>query len=62
MILLVSLYCKNKTTRKEVQNEMNREKRLIIQALNYLELIETEDNQPMTNLIRGLLLELLDSV
>ncbi len=40
---------------------MTRKKRLIIQSLNYLELIETEDNQPIVNLIRGLLYELLES-
>lgn len=40
---------------------MTRKKRLIIQALNYLELIETEDNQPLVNLIRGLLFELLEN-
>ena len=41
---------------------MKKEKRLIIQALNYLELIETEDNQPIVNLIRGLLFEMLNNV
>lgn len=38
-----------------------RKKRLIYQALNYLELIETETNQPLVNLIRGILYELLES-
>ena len=41
---------------------MTRNKRLVIQALNYLELIETEENQPLANLIRGLLLEILENV
>lgn len=40
---------------------MSEKRRLIIQALNYLEIIETEDNQPIVNLIRGLLYEMLNS-
>lgn len=38
-----------------------RKRRLIFQALNYLEIIETKKNQPLVNLVRGILYELLDN-
>jgi len=35
------------------------EKRLIVKALRYIDLIEGDDNQPLINEIRGILLELI---
>ena len=41
---------------------MKKEKRrLVFQALTYLDIIETRKNQPVVNLIRGILYELLHS-
>ncbi len=41
---------------------MDKEKRrLIFQALNYLEIMETKENQPLANLIRGILYEILNN-
>jgi hypothetical protein len=37
---------------------MNEKRRLIAQIFNYLDLIETESNQSVINLIRGILYRL----
>lgn len=41
---------------------MSEEKRLILRALNLLDLIDPDQNQPVPNLLRGILRELLENV
>lgn len=41
---------------------MNTKERLIFQVLNYLAIMETKENQPMMNLTRGILYELLNEI